>query len=105
MGRWAQRQIRGGGPGLELGTQIVRVVHVSPLVVDSYWNGVVDPAKFGASDMSDTDTGANSGARSQPLNSPTVIRYSSFAPQNIGDNWEWNGVVAGIPTPQSGIIE
>lgn len=106
---WAQRTRCGGGtprstPGI---ITILRVligdVNDGTVVVE--FSAPVTAAQFNPGDMSDDTVGAGADVVGQALDNSLVYQSDNWTDLiAVGDTWTFSDAVAGVATPQSGVI-
>lgn len=101
MGRWAQRRIRGGGPGPELLT-IIAAVSDGDVHIEVQFTGDITAAEFTASAFRDETLGENAIAVVQGGSDSLV--YTFVGTTDAGHSWTYSDTVSGILTPETGEV-
>jgi hypothetical protein len=108
MGRWAQRERRGGGRppfGGPFGaaTQILQIKVRTSDAADVTFNGTVSVGDFDATHLDDLTAGGNANNVFQL--GPNRLTYTAWDnPIAVGHLWSYDDVVSGIITPQNGVM-
>jgi len=105
MGRWAQRQIRGGGglvTGPALLRRVVQVLANGGTHTSVAWDGPIDAADFDAGQWSDSNAGQIGVAVTQLSANQIDVEWSGGV--SAGDDWSYTDVLSYTVTPQSGFM-
>ena len=98
MGRWAQRNRRGGGGGANApATEIIRAIKLGDFALEVDFNGHVTPTQFDISTVIIDESGAVPAAVGQLGSQPHAVRYSGWSHALVvGQTFVFNDTNSGI---------